>query len=114
MKRSTILSHTGGVLSEVVTDAHDDGRARIYRRKQDVQPVIETVKDMKEAQLPSFDGRGNMNTFRKVAEIPNVLYYQWKRFASRNKMSHPEWKQYLKKKLNDFENRPFRVWEGRL
>ena len=47
MARRTILSHTGGVLSEVVTDPSDNGRAIIYRRKQDIQPVIQTVKSMK-------------------------------------------------------------------
>ena len=114
MARRTILSHTGGVLSEVVTAPSDNGRAIIYRRKQDVQPVIETVKSMKEAQLPSFDNRGNLNSWRKVAEIPQVLYHKWRRYARHNKLSHPEWKKYLRKKLNEFENKPFRVWEGTL
>ena len=114
MSTKTILSHTGGVLSEVVTDPSDNGRTIIYRRKQDIEPVIETVKSMKEAQLPSFDRRGNFNAWRKVAEIPQVLYHKWRRHAIQNKLSQPEGKKYLRKKLNDFENRPFRVWEGTL
>ena len=101
-------------MSEVVTDPSDNGRSVIYRRKQDIQPVIETVKNMKEAQAPSYDKRGNLNSWRKVAEIPQVLYHKWRRHAIQNQLSQPEWKKFLRGKLNDFENRPFRVWEGRL
>jgi hypothetical protein len=68
---------------------------------EDVEPLLDSVKHMREVQNP----KAHM---RHVAEVPVTIYEKAVREGWANDQA--AWARFL----NDPDNRAFRVWEGRL
>lgn len=68
---------------------------------EDVEPIIDSVKTLREDQRP----RGDM---KHVARVPVIVVEQ----AMREGWFHDQakWNRWL----NDSQNRDFRVWEGKV
>lgn len=96
--RRTIIDHKTGLKSEFITE----DEKHIAHTTQDVQPVIEHVKNLKHNTIrPGKD-------LRHVAEVPMVIYQK----ALREGWSKDSAK--WKKWLNDPDNKVFRTWQGKV
>ena len=103
-----ILDHTGHVLSEFYVEETDPRSLQIHHRvTQDIEPTLRLTKTLRDHQ--HLDPFANKNSgWKRVAEIPRVLYDQLaQQGITQDKKKFRAW-------LNDYANRPFRVWEGRL
>ena len=95
IKRTT-LDLTKTLKSEFITQ--DD--KTIYHTAQNVRPVIEHARALRELK----PGKN----FRHAAEIPQVI---WNKALREGWHNDPKaWKKWL----NDPDNKPFRVWPGRI
>jgi len=96
MAKRTIIDHKLGYKHEFATE--DD--KVIYHTTQDVQPVLEHVKQL------SYNKPGK--DLRHVAEVPMVIYQQAMRegWAKDQKA----WKKWL----NNPDNKLFRTWKGKV
>jgi len=74
----------------------------VYHTKQNVQPVIDHVKNLKDNTIkPGKD-------LRHVAEVPMVVYQKAIREGWAN--DDKAWKKWL----NNPDNKVFRTWEGKV
>ena len=95
IKRTTI-DLTKTIKSEFITQ--DD--KNIYHTAQNVRPVIEHATKLRELE----PGKN----FSHAAEIPKVI---WNKALREGWHNDPKaWKKWL----NDPDNKPFRVWPGRI
>ncbi len=101
IKRTTIDLREN-LKSEFITEKVGVEKARnIYHTKQNVAPVIDHVKKLKDnITTPGKD-------FRHVAEVPMVIYQKALREGWHN--DQKAWKRWL----NDSDNKVFRTWEGK-
>ena len=102
IKRTTIDLREN-LKSEFITEKVGVEKARnIYHTKQNVAPVIDHVKKLKDnITTPGKD-------FRHVAEVPMVIYQKALREGWHN--DPKAWKRWL----NDSDNKVFRTWEGKV
>lgn len=108
MLTKQILDHTGNIMSEFIVDEVDSRNLQIHHRvTQDLEPTLKLTKTLRDNQ--NLDPFANKQSgWKRVAEIPRVLYDQLaQQGITRDKKKFRQW-------LNDYANRPFRVWEGRL
>ena len=97
MTRRTVIDTKTNLVSEFITEDNKN----IYHTSQNVQPVLDHVKRIKETTAPSKE-------LRHVAEVPMVIYQKAVRegWAKDRK----QWKKWL----NDPDNKLFRIWQGRV
>ena len=100
MLRTTIMDSHAGLTTTVNTE-DGDGTYHIHKH-QNVQPILDHVKDIRDIPIDRSAPQ------RHVAEIPLVLAAKLMRDGTMNN------KKKLAKWLDQPENKPFRVWEGRL
>ena len=108
MLTKQILDHTGNIMSEFIVDEVDSRNLQIHHRvTQDIEPTLKLTKNLRDNQhLDAFANK--QSGWKRVAEIPRVLYDQLaQQGITRDKKKFRQW-------LNDYANKPFRVWEGRL
>jgi len=72
----------------------------IIETRQDLSPVIDHVLELRDRPLGK--------EWRHVAEIPMYFFDQWAKEGS----LHDKTK--IRKWLDDPQNKPFRVWQGRM
>jgi hypothetical protein len=92
----TILEQTGTMQKSLVDE--DDKLIAVSR--QDVSPVIESVKRRREEAMSK--------DFKPVAEIPDIIVEQMMRDGSWNDPAA------IRRWLNDPQNECFRIWKGRV
>ena len=101
-----ILDHRGGLLSELYFDDSSDNLLIHHKVTQDIGPTLELTKVLRENQQHSFADKAS--GMKHVAEIPRVLWDQLEMAGiTKDKVKLRKW-------LNNYENKPFRVWEGKL
>jgi hypothetical protein len=108
MLTKQILDHTGNIMSEFIVDEVDSRNLQIHHKvTQDIEPTLRLTKNLRDNQhLDPFANK--QSGWKRVAEIPRVLYDQLaQQGITRDKKKFRAW-------LNDYANKPFRVWEGRL
>jgi len=108
MLTKQILDHTGNIMSEFIVDEVDSRNLQIHHRvTQDIEPTLKLTKNLRDNQhLDAFANK--QSGWKRVAEIPRVLYDQLaQQGITKDKKRFRAW-------LNDYANKPFRVWEGRL
>lgn len=105
-----LLDADGGVISEFHYDHSSD--LTTIKMVQDVEPIIENNKDLR-SQGKGYTPSGDM---RHVASIPLVVVEQWIKEDGVNFMTLPRHEKsiYLRRKLNDIDNRAWRTSEGRM
>lgn len=115
MPTRPILGPSGEVVRTVHYDESDD--RLIVGAHQDVERIIE---ENKWRQTSGHDGYSQNRAMKQVAEIPNTAIYEWLLAdglvpnlmqALPGKRERHAW---LKKKLNDPENRFFRTTSKRI
>ena len=97
MARRTVIDHKTGFKSEFATE--DD--KIVYHTTQDVAPIIEHTKAIRETVKPGKD-------LRHVAEVPMVIYQKALREGWANDKA--QWKKWL----NNPDNKVFRTWQGKI
>lgn len=97
---TTVIDDHAGVRTTVNTE-DGDGKFHVHK-KQNIQPILDHVKSQRNIPID------RTNPGRHVAEIPLVLAAKLMRDGILND------KKALAKWLDKPENKPFRVWEGRL
>ena len=108
MESKAILDHRGDVLTQFHADEDHAGNLQLRTTvSQNIDPTVKLVKELRDNQhLDPFANK--QSGWKRVAEIPVVLWDQLERQGiTRDKKKLKAW-------LNDFHNKPFRVWEGRL
>lgn len=108
MQTKQILDHQGHILSELYVEESNPGDLEIHHVvTQDIEPTLKLTKALRDnAHLDNFANKDS--GWKRVAEIPRVLYDQLqKQGITRDKKKFRAW-------LNDYANKPFRVWEGHL
>ena len=105
-----IFDASGGIISQFHYD--HDGDTTIIQRVQDVEPIIENNKRLRA------EGRGYSPSreLRRVASIPLVVVERWIQEDGVNFMAlgPKEKSAYLRRKLNDPDNRAWRNSDGAL
>lgn len=96
---TTLLDHRGGILKTIHTDEHDPDRM-VEVMTQDLSPIIEGVKELREA---TYDPE-----FRPVGVIPDFVVEKMMRDGSWNDPAA------VKRWLNDPQNECFRITKGRV
>ena len=98
------------VTTRAVVD--EDGDRLTVVREQDVEAILDHNKAL---QNDGSNGYGATRDMRKVASIPLVVVEQWIKEDGVNllHLSGPEKNAYLRKKLNDPDNRFFKTIDGR-
>lgn len=84
--------------------ASDDGESFVLEKRQDVTDMVEWNK----AQLNAHDSLNRWGDGKKVASIPMAIYSEW--VASGKIHDH----EFIKRWLNDPENRHFRTRPGKV
>tara|TARA_B100001057_G_scaffold394187_1_gene403301 strand:+ start:3480 stop:3773 length:294 start_codon:yes stop_codon:yes gene_type:complete len=97
MTRRTVIDTKTNLVSEFITEDNKN----IYHTSQNVQPVLDHVKRIKETTVLSKE-------LRHVAEVPMVIYQQAMREGWVNDKA--KWKRWL----NDPDNKLFRTWPGKV
>lgn len=100
-----LYDHYGDVTRTVITqDSDEDGEFHI-QTSQDMEPVIQTAKNLREAN--EVIGHRKSENMVPVAEVPMQVYEQ----AYHEGWLHDEaaWKRWL----NDPDNKVFRITDGR-
>jgi hypothetical protein len=108
MESKAILDHRGDVLTQFHADEDHAGNLQLRTTvSQNIDPTLKLVKELRDNQhLDPFANK--QSGWKRVAEIPVVLWDQLERQGiTRDKKKLKAW-------LNDFHNKPFRVWEGHL
>jgi hypothetical protein len=108
MESKAILDHRGDVLTQFYADEDHAGNLQLRTTvSQNIDPTLKLVKELRDNQhLDPFANK--QSGWKRVAEIPVVLWDQLERQGiTRDKKKLKAW-------LNDFHNKPFRVWEGHL
>ena len=99
----------------VETRWHDDESAGQFtiERVQDVEPILDNNKRLLN---DGTNGYSKTKDLKRVASIPLVVIEQWMKKDGVNflSLSGPERQKYLRKKLNDPDNRWLRTSDGRL
>ncbi len=99
----------------VQTRWHDDESAGqvTVERVQDVEPILDNNKRLLN---DGTNGYSESKDLKRVASIPLVVIEQWMKKDGVNflSLSGPERQKYLRKKLNDPDNRWLRTSDGRL
>jgi len=99
----------------VQTRWHDDESAGQFtiERVQDVEPILDNNKRLLN---DGTNGYSKTKDLKRVASIPLVVIEQWMKKDGVNflSLSGPERQKYLRKKLNDPDNRWLRTSDGRL
>jgi hypothetical protein len=92
--------------NQVKTEAWTDEDRVFVESKQDVTELLRRNKMERNFSDIKFNSRFSRNAWRKVASIPNIIVDQL--------MREKKWddKKYMKKWLNDPENRAFRTGGG--
>jgi len=109
------IDTTGGMY--VSADPNSDVREYIHynevddtitqQRVQDIEPILDNVK-----QLREFGGRGETGEFYHAAQVPVVVVENWLNLRG---LSMSQFKgSVVTEFLNDTDNKPFRVWQGRV
>ena len=108
MESKAILDHNGGVLTEFHADEDHAGNLELRTTvSQDISPTLKLVKNLQDNQhLDEFANK--QSGWKRVAEIPAVIWDELERQGITKD------KKRLKAWLNDFHNKPFRVWQGRV
>ena len=108
MQTKQILDHNGHLLSELYIEESNPGDLEIHHKAtQDIEPTLRLTKTLRDnAHLDNFANKDS--GWKRVAEIPRVLYDELQRQGiTQDKKKFRQW-------LNDYHNKPFRVWEGNL
>lgn len=103
MARS-LLDHNGDVLREIITHESEEGKIHI-RTAQDMEPVLDLVSTLRDVHKTVGHRRAQLMT--PVAEIPLQVVER----AHREGWLHDKkkWRQWI----NDPQNKPLRITEGR-
>lgn len=104
MKWSNILSRSFNTQTELHTDS--DSGSMTFVEKEDLQPVIDNVKLEREAFNQVGDRVVGQNHMTPIAEIPMIVYNR----SVREQWGPKKWRQWL----NDPDNKPFRITDGRV
>ena len=108
MSTGRIFDASGGIISQFHYD--HDGDKTIIQRVQDVEPIIENNKRLQA------EGKGYSSSreLRRIASIPMVVVERWIQEDGVNFMAlgKQEKSVYLRKKLNDSDNRAWRNSDG--
>lgn len=105
----SILDDRGRVLKTLHTDAHDEDRM-VEVMHEDVSPLIELAKSLAIVRRNGSlkDQAAEAAGMRLIGFMPDTQIEKMMREGSWNdKAAHRRW-------LNDPQNKPFRVWDGRV
>jgi hypothetical protein len=103
------LANDGLIKTEML---HDDLTDQLLvKRTQDVQPILDRNKELANDGTKGFSESGD---FRHIAEIPFIVVEQWMKQDGVNfmQMAGPERTKYLRRKLNDPDNRYLKTSTG--
>lgn len=102
-----ILDHRGNLLSELYFEEGVNNLMIHHKVTQDIEPTLQLAKVLRDNQ--EHDAFANKQSgWKRVAEIPRVLWDQLEmQGITKDKKKLKAW-------LNDYQNRPFRIWEGRV
>jgi|TARA_R110001606_G_C15307973_1_gene643325 hypothetical protein len=106
-----LLDDDGLIKTEMLYDEID---ARMFiKRTQDVQPILDRNKELANDNTKGFSESGDL---RYVASIPFVVIEQWIKTDGVNflNLRGPERTAYLRRKLNDPDNRFLRTSAGQM
>lgn len=89
-------------MSEVRTQIHQDGRELTINRIQDVEPILDNNKRLRNTP------QDRKSSFRHIASIPNVVLEQWlndelKRGNKTIRWGSAEFDALIKRKLQDHD-----------
>lgn len=106
-----LLDDDGLIKTEMLHDEQDD--KMFIKRTQDVQPILDRNKELANDGTKGFSKSGDM---RRVASIPLVVIEQWMKTDGINFLSlkGPERTAYLRRKLNDPDNRFLKTSAGQM
>lgn len=98
MQRRTVYHNRDGYRRTLITDDADPFVVHTNTELH-LDPILNAVAEAKENQR-------ELRTMRHVAKVPMTVYEQ----SLREGWDDDDWKRWL----NDSQNKPFRVWEGRV
>lgn len=102
------FDHETGIITRVWLDEHTG--VRYDEQLHDAQDVVDLAHAVASTEAPGRD-------IRTAAFVPELVLQQWMTAWLRGEGPHPaspEWEPWLKRKLNDPDNRRMRVHGGRL
>ena len=107
IEHRAILDARGDVVTEVAYESEGNDMLLHSTQSQNIKPTLDLVKHLQEnQQYDSFATKSS--DWKRVAEIPIVLYNDLvRRGITKDRKKFRAW-------LNDYQNRPFRVWNGRV
>lgn len=105
MAHRTLYDHNGGVLRELIVHESDPEGEFHIRTAQDLEPVLDLAKSMREDN--EVIGHRKSRNLVPVAEVPMLVVEKAMREGWFN--DQKKWRQWI----NDPQNRPFRVTDGR-
>ena len=110
MSTGRIFDASGGIISQFHYD--HDGDMSIVQRVQDVEPIIENNKRLRAEDK----GYSSSRELRRVASIPLVVIERWMQEDGVNflALGKQDKSAYLRKKLNDPDNKAWRNSDGAL
>lgn len=100
--KTTVITQKKNLKSEFITESVGSDEKVVYHTQQNVEPVIEHVKHIKDTTV-----KQGMD-MRHVAEVPIVVYQQAMREGWAN--DEKAWKRWL----NNSDNKVFRTWGGKV
>lgn len=92
----------------VTTGLRLDGENLIERRSQDVEPILEYAKDMRNL------GQVGGSEMRHAAKIPKVVIENYIQRAGITMHEFMAEEKHIKAMLNDPDLSGFRIWQGRV
>ena len=106
-----LLDDDGVIKTE--THYNDMEDQLVIKREQDVQPILDANKEMANDGTKGFSKSGD---FRRVASIPLIVIEKWMKEDGVNffELQGPERTKYLRRKLNDIDNRHLLTSAGRM
>ncbi len=97
-------------MNDITTRFHQDSDGSFtVQRVQDVEPILEMNKALQNWQQKT-------TSFRHIGSVPNVILEKWitEEGAPVLSMSGHEFKQFIRRKLNDPDYRWLKTTDGRL
>lgn len=103
MEYKILYQNRDGVRRTLVEDTEKPGQVKVHTQV-DLDEILKGIERDREGVVKSVNG--HIPTNRHVARIPLTIYEQ----SVHEQWDEAKWKSWL----NDPQNSPFRVWQGRV
>ena len=100
-------------LNSAVTEVKFETSGEVMAIRTDDRPEVVREVLKRNAELRNMPQRKRAN-MKHVASVPAVLHLEWMNEYNRSYKGKMPRDVFLKRKLNDFQNRDLRIWQGRV